>query len=64
MPAKSKKQFNFMQMIAHQKGKGDKDGPSKDQAKEFVAGQSPKGLPERAKEKVKRKKRPAFHPKG
>lgn len=51
MPATSKAQFNFMQGVAHgmkpKKGKG----PTKAQAKEYVAGQSPKGLPKKAKKK-------------
>lgn len=54
MPAKSKQQFKFMQAAAH----GDvKDGPSPEQAKEFVKGQSPKGLPKKVKPKAKAKKR-------
>ena len=43
MPAKSKAQYNFMQGIAH--GMKSKGGPTRAQAKEYVAGQSPKGLP-------------------
>lgn len=50
MPAKSQKQFAFMQAAAHGKLK-QKGGPSKAQAAEFVAGQSPKGLPQKAKAK-------------
>ena len=45
MPAKSKAQFRFMQAVAH--GTARKEGPTKAQAREFVAGQSPKGLPAR-----------------
>jgi hypothetical protein len=52
-----------MEMLAHQKGgKDSDDSPSKEQAKEFVAGQSPKGLPERASKKPLRKKRKPFYP--
>lgn len=49
MPAKSKKQFRFLQALAHgakpHKGKG----PSKSKAKEMLYGESPKGLPETKK---------------
>jgi hypothetical protein len=45
MPAVSKAQFRFMQAVAH--GEIKKKGLSKRQAAEFVAGQSPKKLPER-----------------
>lgn len=47
MPAKSKKQYRFMQAVAHG-WKPSEGGPSKAQAKEYVAGQSPKELPESA----------------
>jgi hypothetical protein len=49
MPATSKKQFAFMQAVAH--GNIKKKGLSKKKAKEFVAGQSPKGLPTRKRKK-------------
>src|SRR5574341_78767 len=53
MPAKSKRQYRFMQAIAHgakpYKGKG----PSQAQAKEYISGQSPKGLPESKKSLLK-----------
>lgn len=54
MPAKSKKQFRLMQAIAHgAKLKKKPKGLSKAEAKEFVAGQKMKGLPEKAKKKKK-----------
>ena len=46
MPATSKSQFRFMQAVAH--GGVKKAGLSSSEAKEFVSGQSPKGLPETA----------------
>jgi hypothetical protein len=49
MPAKSKAQFKMMQAAAH--GKATKAGISPAKAKEFVQGQSPKGLPKKAKKK-------------
>ena len=54
MPAVSKKQFRFMQWVAHKTG-GSK-GLSQAKAAEFVAGQSPKGLPEWSEPKKRRKK--------
>jgi hypothetical protein len=48
MPAKSKAQFRLMQAAAHGKLRK-KGGPSRAVAQEFVSGQSPKGLPEKAK---------------
>lgn len=54
MPAKSASQFRLMQACAH-----DKDacppGLSQKEAKEFVKGQSPKGLPERKSAKKPKK---------
>jgi len=47
MPAKSKKQFRFMQAVAHGQAKTKVKGLSKGEAAEFVKGQSPKGLPEK-----------------
>ena len=52
MPAKSKRQYRFMQAVAH----GNAEAPSRlsrAKAAEYVSGQSPKGLPERAKKKAK-----------
>lgn len=49
MPAKSKKQWRFMQAIAHGWKPSGKKGPSKSQAAEYISGQSPKGLPETKK---------------
>jgi hypothetical protein len=45
MPAKSRSQFRFMQAVAH--GSIKAPGLSRAEAAEYVAGQSPKGLPER-----------------
>lgn len=45
MPATSRAQFRFMQGVAH--GSIKAPGLSRAQATEFVAGVSPKGLPER-----------------
>ena len=59
MPAKSKAQFRYMQGVAHG-SIPPPSGLSKDDAAEYVAGQSPKGLPEKAakgKKKAKGKKR-------
>lgn len=47
MPATSKAQFRFMKGIAGGMKPRKKGAPSRTQAKEFVAGQSPKGLPAR-----------------
>lgn len=49
MPAKSLKQFKLMQAAAH--GKATKAGISPAKAREFVAGQSPKGLPKKKAKK-------------
>ena len=46
MPAKSKRQFRMMQAVAH--GSAKVGGLSKGEAAEYVKGQSPKGLPEKA----------------
>jgi len=54
MPAVSKKQFRFMQAVAH--GSVKKKGLSKAKAAEYVAGQSPKGLPLETKTKKRLKK--------
>lgn len=48
-PAKSQKQFRFMEAVAH--GGIKKKGLSRAQAKEFVAGQKYKALPKTAKKK-------------
>lgn len=50
MPAKSKAQFRLMQGIAHGSIKP-KGGLTRAKAAEFVSGQSPKGLPKKAKKK-------------
>lgn len=50
MPAKSKAQYRFMQAIAHGVVTR-KKGPSRKAAKEFIKGQSPKGLPKRKRRK-------------
>jgi hypothetical protein len=52
MPATSKAQFAFMQAIAHGRAKNKPKGLSRKEAAEYVSGQSPKGLPARAKKKV------------
>jgi len=49
MPASSKKQFRFMEAVAH--GGIKKKGLSRSQAKEYVAGQSYKSLPAKARKK-------------
>jgi len=48
MPATSKAQFRFMQGVAHGDIKG-RNGLTAAKASEFVSGQSPDKLPERAK---------------
>ena len=48
MPARSKAQFRMMQAMAHGEMKP-MGGLTAGKAMEFVHGQSPKGLPERAK---------------
>lgn len=59
MPARSQAQFRYMQAVAHGSIKG--RGLSKDQATEFVQGQSPEGLPKYASRSIayneKRKKK-------
>jgi hypothetical protein len=47
MPATSKKQFRFMHAVAS--GSIKKPGLSASEAAEFVSGQSPKKLPEKAR---------------
>lgn len=47
MPAKSKAQFRLMQAAAH--GSAKLHGMTKEKAAEYVAGQSPKKLPEKVK---------------
>ncbi len=49
-PAVSRRQFRFMHAVAE--GSTKAPGLSKAKAAEYVAGQSPKGLPERAKPKA------------
>ena len=47
MPATSKAQYRFMQAVAHGTAKNKPKGLSKKEAGEYVAGQSPKGLPKK-----------------
>ena len=51
MPAKSKKQFKLMKGICSGSIKPREGLPSKEQACEFVQGQSPKGLPKKVRKK-------------
>lgn len=53
MPAVSQKQYALFQAVAH--GGVKLPGMSADQAKEYVSGQSPKGLPKYSKLKKKLK---------
>ena len=53
MPAESQAQYRFMQKAAHDAAFAREQGISQDKAREYVAGQSPKGLPERVKRAVK-----------
>ena len=53
MPATSKKQFRFMQAVAHGIAKKKPKGLSMKEAREFVSGQSPKGLPQKVKKNKK-----------
>lgn len=46
MPAKSKRQYRFMQAVCHGTARNKPEGLSKAEACEYVEGQSPKGLPE------------------
>lgn len=57
MPARSKAQFRFMHAVAA--GSVKVPGLSRQEAREFVAGQSPKNLPERAPRRDARQTRPA-----
>jgi len=50
MPARSKAQYRYMQGIAHGAIKP-RGGLTRSKAAEYVRGQSPKGLPARAKGK-------------
>lgn len=52
MPSKSKAQYRFMQGVAH--GTIKKEGLSKKEAAEYIRGQSPKGLVERVRRKLKK----------
>ena len=56
MPAKSAAQFRFMKGV--EGGSIKKKGLSKDKAKEFTAGQSPKGLPNKVGSKAPAKTNP------
>lgn len=51
MPTKSKAQFRFMQAVAHGSARAKPKGLSREEAREYVSGQSPKRLPERKKMK-------------
>ena len=51
MPAKSKSQYKLMQAVAHGTAKNKPKGLSREQAREFVQGQSPKRLPQKVKKK-------------
>ena len=53
MPAKSKQQFKLMKGLATGSIKPRKGLPSRRVAREFVQGQSPKGLPARVKKRKK-----------
>ena len=53
MPAKSKAQFRYMQAVAHGTAKKGHEGLSREEAKEYVSGQSQKGLPEKKSPKRK-----------
>lgn len=52
MPAKSKAQFRLMEAAAH--GKAKNAHITTKVAKEFISGQSPKGLPEKVMKKKKK----------
>lgn len=52
MPATSKAQYAFMQAVAHGRAKKKPKGLSRSEAAEYVAGQSPKGLPQRKRKKT------------
>lgn len=52
MPATSRAQFRFMQAVAHGTAKKKPKGLSQGEATEYVRGQSPKGLPERAPKRL------------
>lgn len=54
MPAKSKAQARFMRAVSS--GSAKKKGLSKEEAKEYVSGQSTKKLPEKVKKKAKKVK--------
>lgn len=51
--AKSKRQFRFFKAV--ESGAAEAPGLTPAKAKEMTGGQSPKGLPERAKKKQRRK---------
>ena len=58
MPAKSQAQYRFMQGVAHGSIAGPK-GLSKEEAGEYVSGQSPKDLPDRSAGRRAQRKRQA-----
>lgn len=51
MPATSKAQYKLMQAVARGTAKNKPKGLSKEEAREYVKGQSPKGLPPKVKKK-------------
>jgi len=55
MPAKSKKQFALMKAIAEGTYPSGHRGITRKVAKEFIKGQSPKGLPRKVKTKKRKK---------
>ena len=57
MPAKSKKQYRYMQAIAHGWEPDDGSGPSKEQAEEFVSEQDNEDYQDLPEEKEKEEKK-------
>lgn len=53
MPAKSRAQFRFMKAV--ESGSVKAPGLSRQEAKEYTSGQSPKGLPEKKQESKKKR---------
>jgi hypothetical protein len=54
MPAVSRAQYNMMQMAAHNPEKAAEMGMKPETAREYVKGQSPKGLPAHVKSAAKK----------
>lgn len=52
MPASSKAQWRYMKAVASGKARNKSKGLSRAEAAEYVAGQSPMSLPERAPKKL------------